>query len=213
MSILNEELQNITKYFINKYPRIKFIKNNNIKIIEIIYDYNEKIENIPSEITGIYFHNFNQEVDNIPHTIIKLYFDSSFTRLLNNLPISIVELNMDFCCGKMLTNLPNSIKKMTIYITSTSYINFPNSLNELTMIIDDKNYYELKNVVLKNLPVSIKKLTLSINWYYLNKNSFNIMTNINKILYSLPQTINNLKMNKNTRALYIKKFKKFVVYT
>lgn len=176
-------------FFINKYKFIKFNNyyeqhNTSIRILELMFNCNNKIECIPSIIISIIFGDyFNQPINNLPNTINKLKFSYGFNQLLNYLPNSIISI--EFICSfkNNLYNLPNSIK--IIFGCSIVNCNFlPSYLEELTII---NNYSYIKNnvhIYLNRLPKFIKKITIIV--YNIN--------NENKNINIFPKKINNYKL-------------------
>lgn len=183
------------EYFKQLYPAVSYNEYSALKTIEINYNYNIKPTNIPSEVTGIIFgSHFNKNIDNLPNTIIKIELNDNFRQLLNNLHETIQELIINSPYPYRIDNLPNSIKKMTFYYINKLH-NLPNSIEELKIIktITNKNNYEIENMTLENLPISVKLLIIQLKYRNFEINSIKINRKL------LPKKINSLKLIDNIK--------------
>ncbi len=89
-------------------------ENNNFQGLEnIVSNFNQSIDNLPSSITHLTFsHNFNQLVDNLPSSITHLTFGYYFNQTVNNLPRFIEYIKLPISYDKKILNIPKRLKKI-----------------------------------------------------------------------------------------------------
>lgn len=85
-----------------------------IKKIEFGNFFNEKVDNLPDNITHIHFglYSFNQSVDNLPCNITHLYFSQNFNQSVDFLPCSVEVIHFGYHFNQKINNLPSNVKEL-----------------------------------------------------------------------------------------------------
>ncbi len=162
---LDYKLLNVYKKIIfSNYDLFEKYENNNLENIKYIgSNFNQSVDNLPSDITHLTFgYEFNQTVNNLPSSLTHLTFDYEFNQTVNNLPSSITNLTFGLRFNQSVDNLPSDITHLTF-----GYY-FNQSLNNLPRFTECIRLPKMYDNKILNIPKRLKKIYCSGKYIYLS---------------------------------------------
>ncbi len=168
-----------------------------LESLTISRDYSKPLNNLPSSLKHLYFHdcNYKQPLDNLPIGLETLVFDSCiYNESIDNLPDSIKTLDIgSLTFDTNFTNLPNGLENLTINLKKSNYKslnNLPNGIKTLKLTVKEldsdecsellhniENCCSLKTLHLKDFQI-IDKLPVNLKYLKVHKKFEYIPTNI-----------------------------------
>src|SRR6185312_12016836 len=163
--------------------------NEETKTLALPHDFNEELENLPSDIKVIIFGDrFNNLVDNLPDSITHLIFGFWFNQPVSKLPKTITHLTFGYWFNKTVSKLPNSITHLTFGM------NFNQSIDKLPTTIIELGFYS-NSKIKNNIPNNIEY----INIIFFNNDKYN------EAIENLPINVKQIKISEEVKIHYLKK--------